>query len=115
MHNKREHSGTEKLLKGRVIPALGVSRPVREIIKKDGSRVVIDAAGNKHTVSKAHILKCFNAALCKQQKTGAMRSIRVSRDNTATATLGGAIKGKRKTYVSKKAAVAAIRRRYESK
>ena len=106
------HSRTESLLKGQPLPQIGVGRPVSMILKKNGNRVVVDDNGKRTVVRKSTLLKAFNSVLSKQQKDIAVRSIRVSADNTATAKLGGKVKGVRKLYVSRAAAKRAIERRY---
>lgn len=107
---KPQHSGTERFLTGKRVPFL--KGKVKHILKSNGNRVVVDEFGNRKTVTKKTLLQAFNSVLSKKQGAAMAKTIRVSKDNTATMKLGGLKKGKTKTYVSGEAARLALKRRY---
>lgn len=105
-------------LKGKRIE--GSSAPVKAVLKRGDTRLIVFESrktlkGEPQFIRVKHqqALDIFHATIRKKQEASAKRSIRVAKDGSAQATIGGAVKGVRKSYVSKQAAEAAIKRHHE--
>ena len=111
-------SSTARYLVGKQLAAMPSdqtptpSSPVRTVIKRGSKRIVMLANGTQLVFSKQQLVNRFNATLQKNQARMSLRSVREAQDLRATAKIGGRIRGHVKSYVSKAAAIRAIKRAY---
>jgi hypothetical protein len=104
-------SGTERFLKGKNVPFC--DGRVKQILQYgEQKRIVVDEKGKRKVVTKRELMNAFNKVLREHQLKGMMKTVREQRDLTATAMLGGKVRGERKHYASVAAAKRAIKRAY---
>lgn len=108
-------STTTRFLAGKQLP--GIESPIKEVHKigETDQRIVEFENHRPIKINKRDLINGFNEVLKDQQIIPALKSIRVMKDHTATARLGGLKQGQTKTYISEKAAVAAVKRAYGKK
>lgn len=87
-------------------------KTVKDIEVAGGNRVVSYTDGTKDTMSKSALLQEHDREAAKGQAGNMRKSRRYNDDGSVQQTIGGTEKGRRQTYINKKAAETALKRHY---
>ena len=109
-----ELSSTTRFLRGKKVP--GLPGPVATVLKReDGSRILVDARGNRLTLNPHRLKLAFNRVLAQHQLAEALTTVRKMDGHRATIMLGGKVNGERLTFSSPQAAIAAAKSHYANR
>lgn len=97
-------------LKGKTYP--GHSGTVKDVRVDGNVRIVTLSNGTTIRTTKKTLFQNLTTVLSQHQAAVARQSMRVKANGLVNVTIGGKIKGERKSYANKAAAKAAITRHY---